>query len=158
VTIELFVFLDGITPWWWVGAALLLAIVEVLSFSFFLIWPALAALAVAITMWLVPGLSGTYQVLIFAVLSVIFTLAGRHWVLTHKAASDRPDLNNRAAQMVGRRATALETMDANVLGSVEVDGIHWRGRLTVGSGTIADGASLRVVDADGMVLILEAVD
>lgn len=151
---EIFAFLDGISPWWWVAGALVLAIIEVLTFSFFLIWPGLAAVAVAILMWMVPDMSGTWQILSFSVLSVLFTLAGRHFVMTNTPVSDAPGLNQRSTQLVGRTAKVLDGFDGGGLGNVEVDGVRWRGRLAPGTARPEAGDVLEITEADGMTLIL----
>ncbi|MEM1152308.1 MAG: hypothetical protein AAGI03_17475 [Pseudomonadota bacterium] len=104
---DVFSFMDGASPWWWVALALALGTVEVLTFSFFLIWPGLAALAVAIALWIFPDMSGSAQMLSFALLSAILTLGGRQWVLSKKPRSDNPGLNNRASALIGRRATLI---------------------------------------------------
>ena len=97
---DIFQFLSGISPWWWVAIALALAIVEVLTFSFFLIWPALAALAVAVLMWIMPDMSGSAQLLWFAIMAVVFTVAGRQLVFLRKPTSDNPSLNKLLFSMM----------------------------------------------------------
>ena len=150
---DVFGFLAGISPWWWVAAALALAIVEVLTFSFFLIWPGLAALAVAIVLWIVPDLSGAGQLLVFAVLSIALTWAGRLLVVNSKPESEAPGLNSRSEQLIGRSAKVLEPFDAGGVGAVEVDGVRWRGRLE-GAEALQVGQTVRVTGADGMLLVL----
>ena len=149
-------FLNGISPWWWVALALALGTIEILTFSFFLIWPGIAAFFVAVLMWIFPEMSGALQILAFAVMSAILTLLGRQWVMTKKPTSDNPGLNNRASALIGRNAVLIEDLSGDVLGNVEVDGIRWRARLDNPDSNAASGASLRVNSADGMVLILTA--
>lgn len=153
---DVFDFLNGISPWWWVAAALALGTIEILTFSFFLIWPALAAFFVAVFMWIFPEMSGATQILIFAVLSAVLTLVGRQWVMTRKPSSENPGLNNRASALIGRNAVLIEDLSGTALGSVEVDGIRWRARLEDEGDTAATGASLKIASADGMVLVLSA--
>ncbi|MEM7058988.1 MAG: NfeD family protein [Pseudomonadota bacterium] len=152
---DVFDFLNGLSPWWWIAAALALGTIEILTFSFFLIWPAIAAFLVGILLWLFPEMSGAMQILIFAVLSAILTLVGRQWVMTRKPTSDNPGLNNRASALIGRNATLIEDLSGTALGNVEVDGIRWRARLDTEDGTAATGASLQIATADGMVLVLK---
>ncbi|MEM6662022.1 MAG: NfeD family protein [Pseudomonadota bacterium] len=151
---DIFDFLNDISPWWWVAAALALGAIEILTFSFFLIWPALAALLVAIFMWMSPGMSGATQIFWFAILSVVLTLAGRYWVMTNKPTSDNPPLNNRAAALIGRQAVLLDGLTGRGVGNVEVDGIRWRARLAVDEPAAEAGQSLSITDTEGMVLIL----
>lgn len=153
---DVFDFLNGISPWWWVAAALALGTIEILTFSFFLIWPAIAAFLVAIFMWIFPEMSGAAQMLIFAVLSAVLTLVGRQWVMTRKPTSENPGLNNRASALIGRNAVLIEDFSGTAMGNVEVDGIRWRARLESEAATAKTGASLRIMSADGMVLVLAA--
>ena len=151
----LFGMLTGISPWWWVALALALAVVEVLTFSFFLIWPALAALTVAILMWVIPGMSGSAQLLWFAVTAAIFTFVGRQVVLMRKPTSERPNLNQRGSALIGRNAVIIDGFAAGGIGSVEVDGVRWRARLKDDGASPAPGEIFTISDADGMVLILK---
>ena len=70
-------FLDGISPWWWITLGVVLIGLEMTTMSFFLIWPGIAAVVIAILLWIAPGMSGEAQVALFAVLSVAFTWVGR---------------------------------------------------------------------------------
>ncbi|MEM9058846.1 MAG: NfeD family protein [Pseudomonadota bacterium] len=151
---DLFGFLTSISPWWWVALALALGVVEVLTFSFFLIWPGLAALAVAVLLWIDLGMSGTAQVLWFAVLSIAFTIVGRQIVFLRKPESDRPSLNKRGAALVGRKATVVDGFAAGGMGNVNVDGMRWRARMIDGASIPAPGEVLDITDADGMTLVL----
>ena len=47
--------LDGISPWWWVALAILLAAAEMVTITTVLVWAAVAALITAILLWLGPG-------------------------------------------------------------------------------------------------------
>lgn len=151
---DLFGFLAGASPWWWIAFALGLMAIEMLTFSFFLIWPGLAAVIVAVTLWIFPELSGTGQVLLFSGLSLVLSLAGRAWFLDRKPVSEVPGLNNRSTQLVGRTAVVIDGFDAGGLGNVEVDGIRWRARMADGQGEPTPGETLHVEEADGMTLIL----
>ena len=151
---DIFAFLDGISPWWWVAIAFVLGTIEILTFSFFLIWPALAALVVAVLLWMFPEMSGAVQLLWFSILSVVLTLGGRQWVLSGKPTSETPGLNNRATALIGRNAVLIDALAGGALGNVEVDGIRWRARLDSAEAAADAGQSLRIVSADGMVLIL----
>ncbi|MEM7189071.1 MAG: NfeD family protein [Pseudomonadota bacterium] len=152
---DIFGFLTGISPWWWVAAAFVLGVIEILTFSYFLIWPGLAALLTAVMLWMFPEMSGSAQMAWFAVLAVILTLAGRYWVMTRKPESQTPALNNRAVALVGRQAVLIDDLAAGSLGNVEVDGIRWRARLSENADGAARGDRLRVASAEGMVLVLE---
>ena len=152
---DLFQFLDGISAWWWVALAFALGAIEVLTFSFFLIWPGLAALGVAILLWLFPGMSGNAQMLWFAVMAVAFTVAGRQLVFLRRPTSDKPNLNQRSAALIGRNAIVIDGFAAGGHGNVQVDGMPWRAKMMEGAERPAAGDILDIVEADGMVLVLQ---
>lgn len=151
---DIFSFLDGASPWWWIALGMGLGVIELATFSFFLIWPGLAAIAVGVLLWLVPEMSGTTQAILFAGLSVVLTMAGRWLVLTRKPHSDAPDLNNRAAQMIGRNAVVVDGFMGGGTGNVEVDGIRWRARLAEDGVQPQPGSVMTVSSIDGMTLLL----
>lgn len=151
---DIFAFLDGASPWWWIALGLGLGVVEIMTFSFFLIWPGLAAIAVGVVMWLLPEMSGSTQLLMFAGLSIVLTFLGRWLVLTRQPTSEAPGLNNRASQLVGRSATVLDGFQSSPSGNVEVDGVRWRGRLEERAEGLSPGSVVQVSGADGMTLVL----
>lgn len=152
---DIFAFLDAASPWWWVALAIAIGAAEMLTFTYFLIWLALAAVGTAAAMWIAPGMSGTSQIAVFAILSGAITIAGRFWLAKRKATpSDAPGLNRRSEQVIGRVGKALADFD-NREGVVVIDGVRWRARLT-GESAVRD-QSLSVIDADGMTLICEAI-
>lgn len=153
---DIFDFLNGLSPWWWVAIALVLGMIEMLSFSFFLIGPALAALVVAVLLWIVPDMTGAVQVLIFAVFSVGLTLAGRSMWVNRSPGVGASELNNRSAQLVGRNAVVIDGFAAGKMGNVEVDGIRWRAQLdeAMGATAPAPGDVLRITAARGMTLVV----
>ncbi len=149
---DLFSSLDGASPWWWIALAIAVGAVEMLTFTYFLIWIALAALAVGLTMVGIP-LGGQEQVIAFAILSILFTIAGRYVMKRMRhTPSDTPGLNRRSEQLIGRRGKALSDFE-NDEGLVVIDDVRWRARLAIGS--ISKGESLVVIDVEGMQLICE---
>ena len=125
---DFFSVLDGASAWWWIALAIALGAVEILTFTYFLIWIALAALTVGLAMVAFP-LGGQEQVVAFAVLSILYT-----------------------EQLIGRKGKALSDFE-NDEGLVVIDDVRWRARLAIGQ--IQKGDSLVVIDAEGMQLICE---
>lgn len=156
---DFFAVLDGASPWWWVALAVAIGVVEMLTFSYYLIWIALAALAVGGALAVSPSLSGSAQLALFSVLAVGLTVAGRYW-LKHRrpAPTANPALNRRSAAVVGRTGRALKDFEHRE-GVVVIDGVRWSARLAAdGAETGAgEGRSLSVIGADGMVLICKPV-
>ncbi len=148
--------LAGISPWWWVGFGLVLGALEMVTGSFFLIGPGVAAVVVGVTLFAAPGMAGEIQVTIFAILSIALTWAARIYTAkAQQAPSDRPGLNKRSGQLVGKRGAVMDAFDHGE-GAVEIGGVRWLAKLEEGD-TLATGARVEVVAADGTTLVVKAV-
>lgn len=159
---DLFGFLNGISPWWWVALSLTLGAIEVMTFTYFLLWPGLAAGTVAVLLFILPSMAGTTQALIFALLTMIYAVVG--WVMLRRIRRRGQDqatgLNQRSARLIGRRAT-VEQSFASGIGWVSIDGERWRARLAGDAGSDhrpAVGAELEVTGAEGMTLVVARTD
>ncbi len=149
---QLFSFLEGLSPWWWVSFGILLAAIEMLVFSFFLIWPGLAALIMAVILWIVPGMSGEIQVAIFAILSIALTFAGRR--IFQRNDEPETSLNQRTRQVVGRQARVVDFELGE--GHVEIDSLRWTATWPDGQ-TATAGDVVKILAADGMTLSVENI-
>lgn len=150
---DLFAFLDGASPWWWIAFALVLGVFEMLTFTYFLLWLALAAFTVGIGLAMFPWMPGISQILTFALLAILYTAIGWGYVRRRRVRDVHPGLNRRSAAVVGRQAVVTGAFSAGV-GWVEVDGVRWRAQLTDGAAAPEAGATMSVAAADGMTLIV----
>ena len=150
---DLFAFLNGISPWYWVTFAVALATLEMATMSFFLIWPAIAALIMGGVIAASPNMDGTWQVVTFAVLSVVLTFAGRSLLKNFgDGGEENATLNQRGNHFVGRMGKTLECTAG--VGAVEVEGMRWRAMWS--DGQISEpGEMVRILSADGMTLNVE---
>lgn len=146
---------------WWVGAALVLGVIETLTVDLtFLMFAggalgAAAAAAVGAPFWA--------QVVVFAVVSTLLLVAVRPWAKRHLEATT-PEMRTNAEALVGREATALTAVDLRG-GRIRLGGEEWSARLATpaggapaGSGAAArvePGATLRVTDIDGAIAVVE---
>ncbi len=146
-------FFNSLVWWHWLVVAMLLLIVEILAPASFFIWIALAALMMSLIIFFVVGLSWPIQFILFGVLSVVAVLAGRSWFKHKPIASDKPQLNRRGEQYVGRTFTLNEAIN-NGYGSVNVDDTRWQ----VAGPDLAQGAKVRVTSIDGTVFNVESAD
>lgn len=145
-----FDFLQGISPWTWAAFGIVLGALEMATMSFFLIWPALAALVMAVVIFIAPDLGTAAQIILWAVLSVLLTLVGRKVVMDFgDGGGEETLINNRAAQLVGRTGKVIVSGD--IEGAIEVDGIRWRASWPDGS-NLAEGSPVTVVANRGMLL------
>ena len=136
-------------PWWWLAAAVLLGIGEIITPGVFLIWVAMAASVTGVIAMLT-GIALPFQFLIFALLCLTAVWAGRRWYADNPVASQDPLLNNRTARLIGEVVIVAEAIR------------HGKGRVRVGdsiwdcSGEDADeGAAVRITGAQGSLLLVE---
>jgi membrane protein implicated in regulation of membrane protease activity len=153
---EIFDILKGISPWYWFAFALALGALEMATFSFFLIWPALAALVVGGVLLASPATSGPAQISIFAIGTIAMTALGRFLFLRYGDGGGTDDmlLNKRGQRFIGRTAIVIEF--ANGQGYVEVEGMRWRA-IWPADQPSQQGDHVRVIRADGMVLGVEPI-
>ena len=151
--IDLFAFLDGASPWWWIALALGLGVIEMLTFTYFMLWLALAAFTVGIGLAMFPSMPGISQLLTFALLAILYTAIGWAYVKRWKERDHHPGLNQRSNAMIGRQAVVTEAFSAGV-GWVELDGVRWRARLANGAPAPEAGTTMSIASADGMTLVV----
>ena len=138
--------------WFWLSLGFILGAVEMIAPGFFLMWLGLAAIIVGLLAWLLPGMSIAMQVAFFAILSVLTVYAGKKFLKDNPIESDDPNLNNRGGRLTGEIVTVIVAItDGN--GRVRVGDTDWSAR----GADAGVGAKVRVIGADGAVLLVEAV-
>lgn len=137
------------THWWWLIFAVMLGIGEIILPGIFLIWIAVAAAATGLLSFLLP-IGPAVQMVIFALLCLLATWAGRRWYADNPVVSSDPLLNDRTARLIGEIVTVVERIE-NGRGRVRVDDGVWSCR----GSDAAVGSRVRIVGADASVLIVE---
>jgi len=117
-------------PFWvWLAVAGAILAVEVATGSGYLLWPAASAAAIGVlSLFVRPGLP--LELLAFAGLTIVTTLAGRHF-FPRMTARDGPDINDTAARLIGHRGRTAAAFSGGV-GRVFVDGKEWAASLEAG--------------------------
>lgn len=133
--------------WHWLALGLALMILEMLAPSTFFLWMGVAAMGVGALLWLMPGLSPDVQLILFALLSILAIVLGRRYVKKHPIETDRPTLNVRGAQAVGRILT-LDAPIVNGVGRTRMDDTLWR----VLGPDLPAGARVEVIGVEGTAL------
>jgi len=135
--------------WHWFIATVLLITLEIVLPTTFMIWVGIGAFLTGVVLWIAPELTWQVQLIVFAVFSVASIIAGRAWVSRRQIKTDRPLLNRRGEQYIGRVLTLSDPI-VNGVGHVSLDDTRWRiegsdlparSRIVV---TGVDGTSLRV--------------
>jgi membrane protein implicated in regulation of membrane protease activity len=146
-------WLQQVEFWHWWVAAVVLLILEVFAPGAFFLWLAIAAGVLGLVVMAMPAMAWDMQLLLFAVLSVAAVVLGRVWLKRHPIGTDRPMLNRRGEQYVGRVFT-LDDAVVNGFGKIRVDDTTWKIR----GDDCAAGARVRVVGVDGTTLLVEGAD
>ena len=134
--------------WWWAIGGILLLIAEVIAPGFFLIFIGAAAVATGLFTLLL-GIGIEAQLILFALYSAVAAMAGRRFYA--RPGGDRsPTLNDRPAQLSGRRVTVTEAIDASG-GRVRLGDSEWSAR----GGPAAVGEIVVVRRIEGNCLIVD---
>jgi len=134
---------------WWVGAALLLAVLEMVSLTLVFIMLSGGALAGAV----VAVLGGPWwaQVLAAALVALLLLFALRPWLLRNwRRRKTLPETN--VAALPGKTALVIVTVDT-AGGRVKIDGQMWSAR-TEGGDPLPAGASVTVSRIQGATAIV----
>ncbi len=139
------------TQWlWWVGAALVLGLIEIASLDLVFTMLALAALVAAAAAAL--GLGFPAQVIVFVVTSGLLLFLLRPWAL-RRLGLDTPAVHTNADANVGQEALVL-TLVTDRSGMVKLRGEEWSARTDTPGMEIAPGQLVTVVRIDGATAVV----
>ncbi|WP_366179762.1 NfeD family protein [Actinomyces timonensis] len=142
---------------WWLGAALILAIVETLSADLTFLMLAGGALGGMIASLL--GAPLWLQVIVAAGVASLLLLAVRP-ALKRRISSSAPKMRTNADAIVGSAGRALTAVDS-LGGRVILGGAEWSARLAEGQGSGArldPGTPITVLSIDGATAIVAPTD
>ncbi len=138
-------FFNDLGAWgWWVAGAILLA-VEIVAPGNVFVWFGIAAVLTG-TAALVTDIAWQFQLLIFAVLSIVLVLVGRRY-FGRPGTSEEPLLNQRATRLIGQVYVLGDPIVAGT-GRIRIDDTVWR--LT--GPDLPSGTRVRITGHDGTVL------
>ena len=138
-------------PFLWLTAVVGFLLLEASTFSMTSVWFAVGAAAALLTCLFTA--SFRVQALVFIVVSTLCLLAFRPLAakLHHKATPTNGDRN------LGREATVLTPVSADVPGRVRLDGVDWNARCATPGDTLTPGQRCRVTELHSTLLIVEPV-
>lgn len=136
----------------WLVVAIILLIVEICTAAFgsicFAIGAGLAALGAGL------GLGVTWQIVIFAVVSLLTFIFLRPFVLRFLDRKSK-DVKTNAEALIGRKAIVSERIDASQhTGRVAVDGDDWKAVSEDGS-VIEKGTTVEIVKMDSIIVTVK---
>ncbi|WP_298440676.1 NfeD family protein [uncultured Ferrimonas sp.] len=147
-------WLAQLQPWHWIVLCLVLLALEALGTGGFLLGAAAAAGTVATMLWLLADLSWAGQLIAFAVATLVYSVAYWRLFRHYNEQTEQPQLNDRASQLIGRRWSLAEALPEGE-SRVQIGDTFWRARCAA---PLAVGTLVEVIDSDGMVLLLAAVN
>ena len=137
----------------WASLSVALFAAEALAPGAFMLWMGFAAAAVFVAVLAIPGIPLLVQVAAFVVLSFVSIQIYRKWFRHRARESDRPTLNRRAAQHVGR-VVVLESAIVAGRGRVKIGDAFW----VVEGPPLDVGRPVRIVGTDGVSLQVEPAE
>jgi membrane protein implicated in regulation of membrane protease activity len=144
---------SGENGWGWLVLAAILFALDVLAPGFYLVWFAIASGVVGALLFAVP-LENPWPLVVFCAASLISLAIGRALWGSHKEReSDRPLLNQRGRQLVGKTYVLSDPISGG-RGRMKVGDTMW----TVTGPNLPAGQLVRVTNADGIVLTVEPAD
>lgn len=135
--------------WNWLILAGLFLVLELLVPGIFLIWFGIAAGIVG-ALALVFDVAWQWQLVLFALLSLMAVVIARKFFRADDEQSERPLLNRRAQQHVGKSYLVADAIE-NGRGKVKIGDTLWRAE----GPDAAQGARVKVTGADGATLMVE---
>jgi len=143
--------LQEATHWHWWVLAVILVILEIISPAVFFLWMGISAGVVGLLVLLFPSMGWELQLILFSILSVASIALWRNHLKKHPTESDRPKLNRRGEQYVGRTFTLDEPI-VNGQGKIKVDDSIWK----ISGEDCAEGSRVLVTGVDGVILEVTA--
>lgn len=92
--------------WIWCGLGLILLCLEMMSGTMYLLWPGVAALAMAFFAWLLPAFSTPWQIVMYAIFSV---LAVAIWRKREKT-TPTPRVGQAQGEEIGREGVIVQAV------------------------------------------------
>lgn len=137
---------------WWLVAAVLLGIAELIVPGVFLVFLAFASAVTGAVVLLFPGLPIPLQLLGFAAWAVVSVFVGRRFYRDYPVDSADPLLNDRMARLVGETVVVTQAIEDGH-GRVRIGDGEW----PVRGGDAPLGAKVRVTGADDGTLHVEPI-
>ena len=141
----------NLIPFFWLATAVFFLVVEASTVSMTSVWFAIGAAAALLTCLFTGSLRA--QALVFIVVSALCLWAFRPLAakLRRKATPTNADRN------LGREATVLTPVTAEVPGRVRLDGVDWNARCVTPGDRLEPGERCRITEIHSTLLLVEPV-
>lgn len=140
--------------YYWLIAAIVLVIVEILTAGFGSICFAFGALGAALTSYL--GASMTWQLVVFALISMLAFVFVRPFVIRFLEKKNK-DVKTNADALIGRIAIVTEEISPEKhSGRVKVDGDEWKAVSGTGE-VIPEGTEVEITERESIIVTVRKV-
>jgi membrane protein implicated in regulation of membrane protease activity len=136
---------------WWLGGAIALGLIEILTLDLTFLMLASGALAGSLAAGL--GAPGWVCAVVFSAVSVLMLAAVRPWALGHLKSRGAADTVTGAAATVGREGVAL-TEVTRLGGRAKIAGEVWTARTPEDGQPIAEASPVTVLEIDGATAVV----
>jgi len=147
---QIITFIDEMSYWHWFALGSVLLIVEIITPTFYFIWPGIAAVTVGVLKLFVPDLSWQVAISVFGVMSVVSTVVWATIYRRNVRGDGNSGLNQRVKGYLGRRAIVAEGFRSG-RGPVLLDDSRWQA-ISENGDDLAPGSSVEITGADGATL------
>ena len=134
---------------WWI-AGVLLMIIELTAPGAFFLWMGISAFVTGFVLLVLPSMGWQYQFLVFALFTVVSIIAWKRYLKSKPITTDRPGLNRRGEQYIGREFTVSEAI-VNGVGKVRISDTSWK----IEGKDMPKGTKIKVTGTHGTVLKVE---
>jgi hypothetical protein len=138
--------------WGWFGIGAILLGLELFVGGGFLFWTGIAAAVTAVISLLIP-IAWPMQLLCFAILALVISFFWWRYLQHHPLRSDRPTLNRRSEQYIGRIFTVKEAV-INGRGFIIVDDTRWPIQCRE---DLPAESKVKIIAVDGVILFAEKI-
>ncbi len=143
-------FFTELQYWHWLIAGVGLVVIELLLPGTFFLWMGVSAGVTGLLLLVLPEFDWQYQMLVFSGLSILSIYVGRKFWRPGAIATDRPFLNRRGDQHIGRVYRLEEAIQAG-RGKARVGDSLW----LVSGEDMPAGTEVKVTAVEGTVLQVE---
>lgn len=137
----------------WALVALVCLILELTNGDFFIVCFAIGAACAALSTLFTDNL--TYQILVFAVMSVLSLFFVRPKALKYLHRDEDTRQSNIDA-LIGRQGVVSDEIPAEGYGRVAIDGDDWKALSTVDY-SLPKGSKVRIVSMDSVIITVEPI-
>ncbi len=143
--------LEGVRATHWGLLGLSLVGLELITGTTYILWPAAAALILAVLVFFLP-LGWELQFVIFFILSIVLLVAGHRYLRPMLKSGEPSEVNDPGQTMLGRRVTAFTDFE-NGHGRVTVGDTQWKASTDAKDPKTGD--ALIITSVAGTTLIVE---